>query len=59
MVVLLICQPLSAVLLHMASLATVMTSDGLQDFGGILIIVWTRFPCPFAFAFSFGCKGLL
>jgi len=43
----------------MASLSTVMISDGLQDFGGILIIAWTMFPCPFAFAFIFGCKGLL
>jgi hypothetical protein len=43
----------------MAILATVMTSDGIQAFGGILIISWTRFPCPFSFAFSFGCKGLL
>lgn len=53
----LISQPLSAVLLHMAHLATVMACDDLQTLGCILTTALSFLLGPLAFALYIGYKA--
>lgn len=56
---LLVNQPLSTILLKMAHLAIVMTSNGVLTLGDVFTATPASLLGPFAFALKIGSKGML